>query len=108
MKAKTIEEINTHYDKYGHYNPVIVVLCKNVTEYYFLKNEWGINHLSYEDYVLECLDNQEEVVFFYDDNVDAEGPSMYWQHTEWFDDINENCYIIVDLNLYKKWIAAIK
>lgn len=42
--------------------------------------------------------------FFYDDDV-AEGPSMHWQDIKWFDDINENRYIIVDIDLYKKWIA---
>ena len=30
---------------------------------------------------------------------------MHWQDIKWFDDINENRYIIVDIDLYKKWIA---
>lgn len=103
MKAKTIESIKTHFILYEHYYPEIVVLCKNVAEYNWLKNEWKINHSSNELYTLECLDKREELVFFYDNDV--EGPSIYWQDIQWFDDINEKRYIIVDIELYKKWIS---
>ena len=101
MKGKTIEEIKNHLDLYGHYYPEIVVLCRSVAEYYWLKNDWEINYMSHESYILECLDNQEEIVFFYDDDE----PSMRWQDIKWFDRINENRYIIIDIDLYKKWIA---
>lgn len=104
MKAKTIEEIKNHLDLYEHCYPEIVVLCRNVAEYYWLKNEWEINHSSHEFYILECLDKREEIVFFYDDD-DVEGPLIYWQDIKWFDSINESRYIIVDIDLYKKWIA---
>lgn len=101
MKGKTIEEIKNHLDLYEHYYPEIVVLCRSVAEYYWLKNDWEINYMSHESYILECLDNQEEIVFFYDDDE----PSMRWQDIKWFDRINENRYIIIDIDLYKKWIA---
>ena len=101
MKGKTIEEIKNHLDLYDHYYPEIVVLCRSVAEYYWLKNDWEINYMSHESYILECLDNQEEIVFFYDDDE----PSMRWQDIKWFDRINENRYIIIDIDLYKKWIA---
>lgn len=101
MKGKTIEEIKNHLDLYAHYYPEIVVLCRSVAEYYWLKNDWEINYMSHESYILECLDNQEEIVFFYDDDE----PSMRWQDIKWFDRINENRYIIIDIDLYKKWIA---
>lgn len=104
MKAKTIEEIKKHLDLYEHYYPEIVVLCRNVAEYHWLKNKWKIDHSSHESYILKCLDKREEIVFFYDDD-DVEGPLMHWQDIKWFDDINENRYIIVDIDLYKKWIA---
>ena len=71
MKGKTIEEIKNHLDLYEHYYPEIVVLCRSVAEYYWLKNDWEINYMSHESYILECLDNQEEIVFFYDEAYDA-------------------------------------
>ena len=101
MKGKTIEEIKNHLDLYEHYHPEIVVLCSSVAEYYWLKNYWEIHYMSHESYILECLDNQEEIVFFYDDDE----PSMRWQDIKWFNGLNENRYIIIDIDLYKKWIA---
>lgn len=115
MKANTMKEIYDYFAMYEYYSPEVVVLCKSKAEYLWLKDYWEISEpISDKNYFMQLIDTY-GIVFFYDDEercyTDCEteetvlvsGPFMDWQTLDWFDHINNNSYIIVDLDTYKKY-----